>query len=300
MVDALARDDKARIDFLKACLAKLGLQVNQDQITVPSLSRLHLTSMHPSDTSNVIESLREIISTEEGEEYIKDENDIFHLEKPATWSMGSLVGALSPGSNKKTDHKDDAEDRILDYSAVVKRLVIHDKDHPASKETPYFNHHAYYANLKHYQTLEESVNTDFGKHLLYGEVVTSTNTMLEKYVWPRSCFIPIMLTINRNTQLLRRLPSGFTASATVQVAGRGRGNNVWVSPAGSLMFSIVVRHDISITAKAPVVFLQYLAALAIVEGIHSYDPGYQNLPIKLKWPNDICTVTPLPRSSPTH
>jgi len=180
VVDALARDDKARTDFLKACLAKLGLQVNQDQITVPSLSRLHLTSMHPSDTSNVIEGLREIISTEKGEEYIKDENDTFHLEKPATWSMGSLFGALSSGSTEKTDHKDDAEDRILDYSTVVKRLLVHDKDHPASKETPYFNHHAYYANLKHYQTLGESVNLDFGKNLLYGEVVTSTNTMLEK------------------------------------------------------------------------------------------------------------------------
>jgi len=180
VVDALARDDKARTDFLKACLAKLGLQTNQEQITVPSLSRLHLTSMHPSETSNVIESLRDIILTEDGEEYIKDENDTFHLEKPATWSMGSLVGALPQGSDEKTDQKDDAEDRILDYSTVVKRLSVHDKDHPSSKETPYFNHHAYYANLKHYQTLGENVNTDFGKHLLYGEVVTSTNTMLEK------------------------------------------------------------------------------------------------------------------------
>jgi biotin--protein ligase len=93
---------------------------------------------------------------------------------------------------------------------------------------------------------------------------------------------------NRNTQLLRRLPAGFTASAAIQVAGRGRGSNVWVSPAGSLMFSIVVRHDMSLTSKAPVVFLQYLAALAIVEGIHNYDSGFQDLPIKLKWPNDIC------------
>lgn len=180
MVDSLARDDKPRTDFLKACLAKLGLQVNQEQITVPSLSRLHLTSINPSATSTVIEALRDIISTEDGEEYIKDENDTFHLEKPATWSMGSLVGALSQGSNEKTDHEDDDENRILDYSAVVKRLVVHDKDHPTGKETPYFNHHAYYANLKHYQTLGETVNPDFGKHLLYGEVVTSTNTMLEK------------------------------------------------------------------------------------------------------------------------
>jgi biotin--protein ligase len=39
---------------------------------------------------------------------------------------------------------------------------------------------------------------------------------------------------------------------------------------------------------APVVFIQYLMAIAIVEGIHSYDRGYEKVPVKLKWPNDIC------------
>lgn len=95
---------------------------------------------------------------------------------------------------------------------------------------------------------------------------------------------------NRNTELLRRLPAGFTAIATVQVAGRGRGSNVWVSPAGSLMFSTVVRHPVSLTSHAPVVFLQYLAALAIVEGIKTYDVGYKDMQVKLKWPNDICEL----------
>ena len=63
-----------------------------------------------------------------------------------------------------------------------------------------------------------------------------------------------------------------------------------MSPAGSLLFSVLVRHDLSLTPNAPVVFLQYLAALAIVEGVKSYDKGYHSLPIKLKWPNDICRL----------
>lgn len=54
------------------------------------------------------------------------------------------------------------------------------------------------------------------------------------------------------------------------------------------MFSTVVRHPVSLTSHAPVVFLQYLAALAIVEGIKTYDAGYKDLEVKLKWPNDIC------------
>lgn len=58
------------------------------------------------------------------------------------------------------------------------------------------------------------------------------------------------------------------------------------------MFSTVLRHPLTLTQSAPVVFLQYLAALAIVEGIQSYEPGYAKLPVKLKWPNDIYALDP--------
>lgn len=94
--------------------------------------------------------------------------------------------------------------------------------------------------------------------------------------------------IVRNTRLLRRLPTGFTMTATVQVAGRGRGSNVWVSPAGALMFSTVIRHPMEKMQLAPIVFVQYLAAMAVVKGIKTYDKGYEQLPIKMKWPNDVC------------
>ena len=59
---------------------------------------------------------------------------------------------------------------------------------------------------------------------------------------------------------------------------------------GCLTFSLVVRHEMALSPKAPVVFLQYLAALAIVEGVKSYGSGYQDIPIRLKWPNDICML----------
>ena len=91
----------------------------------------------------------------------------------------------------------------------------------------------------------------------------------------------------RNPVLLNHLPNGFTANATTQLAGRGRGSNVWVSPPGSLMFSTVLRHSFALAQAAPVVFIQYLVSLAIVEGIKTYEPPYQRLPIKIKWPNDI-------------
>jgi biotin--protein ligase len=54
------------------------------------------------------------------------------------------------------------------------------------------------------------------------------------------------------------------------------------------MFSIVVRHPMEKLQTAPVVFIQYLAAMAVVKGIKRYDKGYEDLPVKMKWPNDIC------------
>lgn len=180
-VDSLAEDDKPRTDFLIACLLKLGLDANQNNTAVPSLSRLHMSSILPNGTLDLMNALKEIITIDDGEEYIKDDNDTFHLEKPSTWCLGSIAEALPKVKSEKTDESGDVGDRILDYSTIVKRVIVHSKDPPASKETPYFNHDAFYSNLRYFQSQTGNLHNRFGEHLMYGEVVTSTNTMLEKY-----------------------------------------------------------------------------------------------------------------------
>ncbi|OOQ82349.1 biotin apo-protein ligase [Penicillium brasilianum] len=267
VVDALTADDKERTDFLKACLSKLGLQVTQDSTNVPSLSSLHVSGLDSEGPLEILSLLAPALTNENGNEYLKDENDTFRIERPGTWNLNDLENALPDDSSKSSEG-------IIDYKQIIKRLVIHDEV-PSSKLTPYFNHHAFYANLRQYQSESKEGASEFGSNLMYGEVITSTNTIMEK-----------------NTQLLRRLPNGFTATATVQVAGRGRGSNVWISPAGSLIFSTVVRHPIEKIQSAPVVFIQYLSAMAVVKGIKSYAKGYENLPVKLKWPNDIYALDP--------
>lgn len=50
------------------------------------------------------------------------------------------------------------------------------------------------------------------------------------------------------------------------------------------------------SSTPPVVFIQYLTAMAVLDGIRTYDPHYRayaNLPIKLKWPNDIYAEDPV-------
>ncbi|KAJ5281655.1 hypothetical protein N7478_007027 [Penicillium angulare] len=267
VVNALTKDDKERTEFLKACLLKLGLQVTRDTTTVPSLSSLHISGQDPEKSIDILSLLAPDLTNENKNEYLKDENDTFRIERPGTWNLSDLEEALPDDESKPTEG-------IVDYQAIVKRLVFHD-DLPSSKLTPYFNHHAFHSNLKQYQSESREGASQFGSNLMYGEVVTSTNTILEK-----------------NTKLLRRLPTGFTATATVQVAGRGRGSNVWLSPAGSLIFSTIVRHPMEKMQSAPVVFLQYIAAMAVVRGIKTYAKGYEKIPVKMKWPNDIYALDP--------
>lgn len=149
-----------------------------------------------------------------------------------------------------------------------------------------FDHRTYYANLEKEANAKPVAKSRFGHLLLYGEVMGSTNSLLEK-----------------NTRLLQCLPTGSVALATSQVAGRGRGSNVWLSPRGSLMFSVVIRQSMALMQSAPVVFIQYLAAIAVVEAAKSFDHGrFSNLPLKLKWPNDIyardiCKSYPTPSAS---
>jgi biotin--protein ligase len=126
---------------------------------------------------------------EDGEEYIKGENDTFLVEKQESrWALNSLVKSLpiSGGSNGQegsvADQVDGAasDDRIIDYNRIIKRLIPHEDDWPGTKETPYFNHHSFYANLRNFQQERTSESEEFGRYLVYGEVVTSTNTILEK------------------------------------------------------------------------------------------------------------------------
>ncbi|KAI5922469.1 biotin-protein ligase [Camillea tinctor] len=282
LIASLRADDNARTTFLKACLTKLGLDVSQDSSGVPSLSRLHLSSLISSDVDDLLHSWEDIISKEDGEEYIRADHDTFHLQKPETrWTMDELKDSLPTNDSAgELTSISSSEQPMIDYTTITKQIVTHENAWPEAKVTPYFNHNAFYASLKDYRMIEKE-SEEWGSHLMYGEVVTSTNTLLEK-----------------NYKLLSKLPSGFTLVATTQVAARGRGSNVWVSPAGALIMSTVINHPAHLASTRPIVFIPYLASIAIVDAIKTYDRGYDELPVKLKWPNDIYARDPNSSSSP--
>ena len=91
--------------------------------------------------------------------------------------------------------------------------------------------------------------------------------------------------------MLSRLPTPLLSLASHQLAGRGRGGNVWLSPAGCLQFSLLLRVSLATLPAPRLVFVQYLVALAVVAACRDSSVlGARGASVRLKWPNDIYAV----------
>uniref|UniRef100_A0A1A8DHD6 Holocarboxylase synthetase (Biotin-(Proprionyl-Coenzyme A-carboxylase (ATP-hydrolysing)) ligase) n=1 Tax=Nothobranchius kadleci TaxID=1051664 RepID=A0A1A8DHD6_NOTKA len=128
-----------------------------------------------------------------------------------------------------------------------------------SRDMENFSIETYCKNLK---------TSHLGHTLLYAETATSTMDLLEG--------------------LTLHLPKdvGVIAVATQQTQGKGRGRNAWLSPVGCAMFTVRVQVELRSRLGRRIPFLQHLAALAVVEAVCTL-PGYQDLDLRVKWPNDI-------------
>uniref|UniRef100_A0A8C7WZQ7 Holocarboxylase synthetase n=1 Tax=Oryzias sinensis TaxID=183150 RepID=A0A8C7WZQ7_9TELE len=128
-----------------------------------------------------------------------------------------------------------------------------------SQEWPHFSFETYRKHLK---------SSLLGNTVLYAEVTTSTMDLLEG------------MTLHSPKDV------GLIAIAARQIQGRGRGGNAWLSPLGCAMFTLQVQVELSSKLGQRIPFLQHLAALAMVEAVCTL-PGYQDIDLRVKWPNDI-------------
>ncbi|GFS17509.1 biotin-protein ligase [Elysia marginata] len=110
--------------------------------------------------------------------------------------------------------------------------------------------------------------TKLGQVVLYTDVITSTMHVFDG--------------------MLFSLPHGIypVAIAGRQTSGRGRGGNMWLSPRGCAMFTFPLSFELDSEMGQRISFLQHLVSTAVVHGIRTL-PGYQDLNLRLKWPNDI-------------
>ena len=87
-----------------------------------------------------------------------------------------------------------------------------------------------------------------------------------------------------NDEARRTITSGFTGSnlilANTQSSGRGRRGRKWVSPAGGIYMSLTLPLHESLTQPQA---LSLVSAISVKQSLESWS----QVPIKLKWPNDL-------------
>ncbi|KZT59971.1 class II aaRS and biotin synthetase [Calocera cornea HHB12733] len=202
---------------------------------------------------------------------IRDTNDTFHLH------LSSAAPALLL----------EARTRFMIVGYFGGQL-------PGGEQAPLFDLGAYFTELERVRRdkgLEEAEGQEgqgqgrklgdawgMGQVMFYGEVVTSTQTMLD-----------------RNPTLLSSLPTPFLSLATYQLTGRGRGSNIWLSPAGCLQFSLHLRPPQNLPPSR-LVFIQYVFGVAVVQACRELlaelggGKGGAGERVRLKWPNDVYGV----------
>lgn len=111
--------------------------------------------------------------------------------------------------------------------------------------------------------------------------------LCRKSAFLTSIFEEVTLTGSTNADLLARTvqgaPEGLWLRADAQDGGRGRLGRIWESPSGNLFASTIVR--LRDTDPSPA-SLAFVTAVAVFDAVRLMAP---QVPICVKWPNDILT-----------
>ncbi|KAF2073890.1 hypothetical protein CYY_004814 [Polysphondylium violaceum] len=148
--------------------------------------------------------------------------------------------------------RESSSDKDTD-TETLRVVVANDYRHQRQQHTYQFDVAQYFGAIQTHL---------FGQNVIYAPLVSSTQTLcLEYFAYTQQ---------------------GLVMLVDQQTSAKGRGNNKWVCPLGSLLFSYKIRQ--SDGNKLP--FLQYLVGIAMVEAIKSH-PVAKDINVRLKWPNDI-------------
>ncbi|TPX69617.1 hypothetical protein SpCBS45565_g02331 [Spizellomyces sp. 'palustris'] len=272
ILEPLSASESLRVQLVRKLLERLGLKLNEEQhvgLVVEDILRPKLSVMHLCSDGGGRRSVEELLDglCEEKVGHAVEVEDSVNVLRFQRSNMGDEAVVDDLASMNIADH-DDAKS---DVKPTVNIIVHSPPSLPSPQQVPKFDLAYYFSVLARAREdkRRHGASEGFGSSILYGKVVGSTQTLLE-----------------RNLKLASKLPNGFVCVATHQIAGRGRGRNSWISQIGCLMFSFALEHS---DARS-VIFVQYLVGLAIVEAVRSR-PGCEDLPVHLKWPNDIYART---------
>ena len=166
--DEYATKEVSRQSLLRSTLAMLNLDVSDVPAPPPRLLPLFLTSDKRENLASTLSSLSSIkTGATQSSIEIKDRHDRFVLHNFDQTSIVWSQARSTPGTS-------DAEELQL----APKDVIVCTEGVPARNLTPLFDVAAYFRKLR----TTRNPPTPFGDILLYGEIVTSTQTMLDKLV----------------------------------------------------------------------------------------------------------------------
>jgi biotin--protein ligase len=155
--------------LLRACIAQLGLKLEQKKDNDLQLSALYISSITPSNAQKLKDSWHDLIIPKDQAEYIVDMKDTFRIETVTT----ERSVAMNEKKNESLAAFDPSQGSDLS-------IFVHLQDHPTHEETPFFDHNEFYSALRQRQSTSPQQLDGFGSYIMYGQVMTSTNTILEK------------------------------------------------------------------------------------------------------------------------
>ncbi|CAE7201535.1 unnamed protein product [Rhizoctonia solani] len=266
----IATRETRRLELMSGVLAGLGLTVPggaaSTKLSDTPLPQLLCASPNrPGVVGPIVSAFNQYFKTgSDGVKEFEDSQDKFRFFSSQS---DRLAAARKVVENKTEDEKEDDAKK-----PPVRDIVVYEDALPTTTDAPLFDIQLYFEALQSARRNAPPIkqtNWGVGEVLLYGEVVTSTQTLFDK-----------------NINLLTTIPQPILSLATIQTAGRGRGSNLWLSPLGCLQFSLLIRPSKDIPYNRTV-FIQYLFGLAVTEACRKVMPGPEGERVRLKWPNDI-------------
>ncbi|XP_029679333.1 biotin--protein ligase [Formica exsecta] len=128
-------------------------------------------------------------------------------------------------------------------------IIMNNKVHPIN-----------FSPVHYYEMLQTK---KLGQLVIYSDILTSSMDVMQN-----------------------RMIHGLAVIPRQQTQGRGRINNIWLSPIGCAMFTLQIHIPIKSILGKQIPILQHIVAVAMVSAVRSI-PEYKNINLRIKWPNDI-------------
>lgn len=243
------------INFIVGCLIKMGLKIKKKKDHENKSDIIYIYGLDSYELKNIFVNLSSKLSSE----YSSNKKINLYKQNEFNESLTQIS-------------------KLENCTDCYNLVFINDLSKQQKKKQCYFDIKKYFFQFK--QDCPECKEA-FGRTIGVTDTISSTNNFLSEYL-----------------TIFSVLPHGFFLTAETQTEGRGRGKNMWISPSGSLSTSVLIKLNLLNTKTLFLISFQYFASVIVLKLILSYGCkyfeelcGYEDLPIRIKWPNDIIVLS---------